>query len=287
MKLSRFGILLLGVLSSPAFAYNVFPIDANSSLKWGSNLNGTPGGIVTWSLMPDGTTLDPDAPAYIHGTSNLTGVFDQVGGQTAALAMMQQAFAVWSAVANIQFVYVGVDDGTPFSAAYDSSQVVGNIRVGAFQVDGGSAEVGFAPPPNGGTTLEGDILFNTTAGITYYVAPGNEGDLYDLYPPGGGYYRNDFQGLFAHEIGHAIGLAHSADPNSIMCGYVDAVNDGSQCGWWDADMDGKAPIVRLPKSDDILGAQFLYGAPVPEPETWAMLLAGLGLVGCATRRRLA
>jgi len=97
MKLSRSGALLLGILSSPAFAYSVFPIDANSSLKWGSNLNGTPGGIVTWSLMPDGTTLDPGAPGYIHGTSNLTGVFDQVGGQSAALAMMQQAFAAWSA----------------------------------------------------------------------------------------------------------------------------------------------------------------------------------------------
>jgi hypothetical protein len=28
-------------------------------------------------------------------------------------------------------------------------------------------------------------------------------------------------------------------------------------------------------------------APVPEPETWAMLLAGLGLVGAAVRRRSA
>ena len=30
----------------------------------------------------------------------------------------------------------------------------------------------------------------------------------------------------------------------------------------------------------------LAAAPVPEPETWAMLLAGLGLVGFSARRRM-
>jgi hypothetical protein len=30
---------------------------------------------------------------------------------------------------------------------------------------------------------------------------------------------------------------------------------------------------------------FLQAAPVPEPETWAMMLAGLGVVGAAVRRR--
>jgi hypothetical protein len=28
-------------------------------------------------------------------------------------------------------------------------------------------------------------------------------------------------------------------------------------------------------------------SPVPEPQSWAMLLAGLGMVGMATRRKLA
>ena len=35
-------------LSSAASAYSVFPIDGAHSLKWGNNLNGTPGGVVTW-----------------------------------------------------------------------------------------------------------------------------------------------------------------------------------------------------------------------------------------------
>jgi len=32
---------------------------------------------------------------------------------------------------------------------------------------------------------------------------------------------------------------------------------------------------------------FIYAAPVPEPETYAMLLAGLGLIGAVSRRRKA
>jgi hypothetical protein len=37
----------------------------------------------------------------------------------------------------------------------------------------------------------------------------------------------------------------------------------------------------------MLSASGLYVQAVPEPETWAMLLAGLGLVGFAARRRAA
>ncbi|MCA1925050.1 MAG: PEPxxWA-CTERM sorting domain-containing protein [Thiobacillus sp.] len=34
------------------------------------------------------------------------------------------------------------------------------------------------------------------------------------------------------------------------------------------------------------GCAIFNGAPVPEPETWAMLFAGLGLVGIAAHRRM-
>ncbi len=36
----------------------------------------------------------------------------------------------------------------------------------------------------------------------------------------------------------------------------------------------------------VMQGNTLMLAPVPEPETWAMLLAGLGLVGLMVRRRL-
>lgn len=286
------GGLLTATLSGPALSYNVFPYGNNQALKWGDNTVGTPGGVVTWSLMTPGVTVDHTDPnlSGITGTSDLSGVFGQVGGDAAALTMIQNAFNAWSAVANISFVQVTETGSVPFAAAYSDvgANVIGDIRIGGFNIDGFSAAVGFAAPPNGGRTLEGDIVFNTKTDISYYVAPGNEGDLYDLYPPGGGLYRNDFQGLFTHELGHALGLAHSDVPSGLMCGYVANAPgfDGSACAYFDPDGDGKAPINRLPDADDIAGAQYLYSAPVPEADTWTMLLAGLGLVGFAARRRV-
>jgi hypothetical protein len=257
------GLSMVASLAS-AQAYNLFgPYPWGEDeyyLKWGDIFApGSPAGTITWSLMPNGTTLDGSAPDYIHGTSDLTSVFNQVGGQAAAVALIQSAFDHWSAVANVHFVYLGIDDGTPFSSPYASEQVIGDIRIGGFDIDGFSAGIGFAAPPNGDTTLEGDIILNNKEGITFYHAPEAEGELYDLYPPGGGFYRNDFEGLVAHELGHALGLAHSDVPSGLMCGYVDESFDGSQCGYYDSDGDGRAPVNRIPDADDIAGIQFLYG----------------------------
>jgi hypothetical protein len=255
---------LLAGMATPASAYNVyaFPFGLETGYaRWNGHHAGPPGGVVTWSLMPTGTTRHAAAPAYIQGTSNLAGVFAQVGGDASALALIEQAFNHWEQVANIQFEYLGVDTGVPFAAPYAEGQQLGDIRIGGFQIDGFSAAVGFTAPPNGDTTLEGDILFNNRADISFYNAPGAEGDLYDLYPPGGGLYRNDFLGLVTHEIGHALGLLHSDVHESLMCGYVSPDFDGSACAYYDADGDGRAPINRLPDADDIAGIQFLYGPP--------------------------
>lgn len=284
------------MLGGPAAAYNVFPLDPTHSLKWGSNANGTPGGVVTWSLMADGTGLDASAPGGIHGTSSLgslMSLIDTTYGPGAFMGALNAAFATWSALANVSFVQVGENGSVPFSASYAlvGSNVIGEIRIGAFDIDGFSGAVGFAAPPNGGTTLEGDILFNTN--VAYQMASVAEGADYPLYlnpsptEPGTKdfWYHNDLQGLFVHELGHALGLAHSAVPTALMCGYVDAGFDGSACVYLDPDLNGAVPLNRIPDADDIAGIQFLYGAPVPEPHTWTMLAAGVGLVGWAARRR--
>lgn len=253
-----------GVLAAgTAVAFNVFPYGTNQASKWGSNTIGTPGGLVTWSLMPDGTTQDPSVASLgFTGTSNLSSVFNQVGGEAAALAAIQAAFDAWSSVTNIQFVQI-TESGAPlaFGAPYPTggTSVVGSIRIGAFAFAAGdySAGEGYAPPPNGGTTLEGDIVFNVSN--TFFIPAGAEGSLYNLYPPGGGAYRNDFAGLIAHEIGHGIGLWHTNVTTALMCGYLSSSFDGSQCYWADPLQTGQAPITRLPKADDIAGAQYLYG----------------------------
>lgn len=108
--------------------------------------------------MTPGVTVDHTDPniSGITGTSDLSGVFGQVGGNTAALTMIQNAFNAWSGVANISFVQVTETGAVPFAAAYSDvgANVIGDIRIGGFNINGFSAAVGFAAPPNGGRTLE-------------------------------------------------------------------------------------------------------------------------------------
>jgi hypothetical protein len=282
--------------TTPAMAYNVFPYGVDQALKWGDNTVGTPGGVVTWSLMADGTGLDGSAPAGISGTSALGSIFtliDTAYGSGTAMTALQHAFSSWSAVANISFVQVTETGAVPFSAAYAAvgSNVVGDIRIGAFDIAGFSGAVGYAAPPNGGTTLEGDILFNLN--VAYQVAPGTEGTLNPVWlspsptnsPAQDGWYHNDLEGLFAHELGHALGLAHSDVPSSLMCGYVSGAFDGSACAYNPTGPDYTIPLNRLPDADDIAGIQHLYGAAaVPEPGPLAMMVAGLGVLGWLRRR---
>lgn len=275
----------LATLAAPAAAFNVFSYGENQALKWGDNALGTPGGIVTWSRIPDGTPLDPLVDEFgWSGTSNLSSVYAQVGGEAAALAAIEAAFAAWSAVSDIEFVEIEETGMLAFGAAEPGSTVVGQIRIGAFAFDPRdfTGAVGYAPPPNGGTTLEGDVVFNINN--RFGIPDGQEGDSFDLYPPPTFFYLNDFAGLVAHEIGHALGMAHSDVPTALMCGYVDSGFDGLDCHWADPEADGFAPITRVPKADDVAGIQHLYG--VPEPGRTASLAAGASLL-CLLARRIA
>lgn len=148
-------------------------------------------------------------------------------------------------MADIEFFEIEESGSLAFAAAEPRIAVVGQIRIGAFA---------FA-----------------------------EGDPFELFPPPTFFYLNDFAGLVAHEIGHALGLAHSDVSTALMRGYVDSGFDGGDCHWTDPDADGLAPITRVPKADDIAGIQHLYG--VPEPGLSAMTAAGIAALAGLGRSR--
>ena len=264
-----------------AQAYVVIPEGGNNYNKWGASLAaGTPGGVVTWGFMAAGTPGSAYCADNCPGNSVLSlpnfYADPSHSNATSTLSLLslqstlQAAFDKWSAVANVKFQYVGIDNSG--LAINNPAATIPMIRVGAFAFNNSfSAAVGYSPPPNGGTGA-GDMLFNTAVG--FQLAGGAENSALQLYPAGGGFYMNDINGLALHEIGHTLGLLHSADASTVMCG-----NPTANCSNLDH-------VTQQLRADDIAGAQFLYGAaaPVPEPHAGWLTLAGLGAIGWLVRR---
>jgi hypothetical protein len=225
--------------TEPARAYNLFgpyPWGTEGEIyysKWGDfHHAGAHGGTITWSIMPDGTTIDPSfTDANYSGTSSMVSIMNGLG-YSQSLAAIERAFDRWSVAANIYFEQVP-DSGSPFNSAAAAPPDTGTIRLGAFPIANfGGGAVGFAPHPNGFTSLEGDILLN--ANSTFFFDDGAEGDLIDVF--------NDFESLIQHETGHAVGLDHS-DTQSVM-----SVN-----------FEIYKHVNRELDADDVAAVQFLYG----------------------------
>jgi hypothetical protein len=169
--------------------------------KWGAPAIGTPGGVVTWSLMPTGTSC---AAEFAGCTITALADFMPAGFKPA----IEAAFAAWSAVANITFVEV-LDNGFAFNAA----GAVGDIRLGghAFDGPGGVLAHAFFPPVNG-VSAAGDIHFDIAE--TWKIGFGGPG--FDVFQ------------VTAHEVGHSIGLDHTGVPGSLMGPFYTEAFSGPQ-----------------------------------------------------------
>jgi hypothetical protein len=257
----KLGYLVLVVammaMSTSAFATTYAPGSAVGSDfvlgpttpgKWGPAAFGT-GATVTWSLMPTGTSC---AAEFAGCTISHLDDFMPVG----YLGQITAALAAWSAVADLTFVQVS-DDGAAFNTASPDAGNRGNLRFGGHAFDGafGTLAHGYYPPANGASAA-GDMHYDT-------------GDAWDLVFDGTGDGAFSIFQVTAHEIGHALGLDHTAVPNSLMNPFYTEAFSG-------------------PQADDIAGMQFIYGkatTPPPTPEPSSLMTLGLALVGIAVASR--
>jgi hypothetical protein len=109
-------------------------------------------------------------------------------------AAVSRAFATWAGVPNVSIThsFIGFTGAEPFSA--DGASVIGfrsrpelerTLAAATFELDEITGEI-----------IESDIFFNTS--FVWSVAPAGQPDRYDLESVG------------LHEIGHLLGLGHSA-----------------------------------------------------------------------------
>lgn len=178
-----------------------YTLGPTSPGKWGSPAMGTPGGLVTWSLMASGVDLSAESAGLVNTALSS---FMPAGFK----AEIEAAFAAWSAVANIQFQEV-VDNGV----AYNAAGATGDIRIGGHTFDGagGTLAHGYFPPVNG-VSAAGDIHFDIA-------------ETWKIGFAGAGF--SIFQ-VAAHEIGHAIGLDHTTVPGSLMNSFYTEAFSGPQ-----------------------------------------------------------
>jgi hypothetical protein len=172
--------------------------------KWGNPVFGAGGGQVTWS--------------FATGSGSFF-AFDAAISSPALQTLVHQAFAAWERVINIDFQEV------PDSTSSD-------IRLGLDAIDGVLNVVGQTQYTFRRSSTEFQEIRNAEIGFdtSESWSASAQGE------PG----RVNFYATALHEIGHAIGLDHTDDPNTIMYAYLSGQTDLTS---W-----------------DITGAQLLYGA---------------------------
>jgi serralysin len=216
-----------GSVLQGAVASTVSALLATGTPRWGSGGVGS-GATVTYSFMEQ-------APSYASG-SDSTGFATLSAMQRDAV---RQAFAAWSAVANIFFVET--------SDSANSGQG-GSIRVGTNRQ---SSSAAYAYYPTGSLyDGGGDIYLANNASTNTSPTPGTYGYLTIL-----------------HEIGHAIGLKHPGNYNATGGGgeppYLSSTEDNYRYTLMSYNRHpslGLNGLATGPALYDIAAAQYLYGA---------------------------
>lgn len=207
-----------------------------SVAKWGDPMWGT-GATISWAIVADGVPQGDTSWGNVPGGNIGFDRFLPDGYDRA----VRSALEAWAAVADLRFVEVA-DGGEAFGTSGPAM-----LRFWGGYTDNNYLAWTYYPnsDPRGG-----DLFLNSRMDFAY-------GD-----DPIG--YRLDW--VLRHEIGHALGLAHDADPTSVMFAYY--------------------PLGRgEPNDGDLRAIRELYGsAPLAIPEAGTAGLLGAGVLMLAWKK---
>jgi serralysin len=240
-QLSRLLPFLLVVLCQQAFAPAAHAFILAPNTRWTSTAtNSTTGNYgqpitLTWSLVPDGTSLSSGYAPTNGTTSNLISTFDATfgGSPSPAVAtdltkrpwfhLFSDSFNRWTQLGGVNFVYEPHDSTlTLGSTSPGVLSSRGDIRIGGANIDGTDGTLAETLLPQ-----NGDILIDTADKSFFSDSTNN---------------FLSFRNTLMHETGHAFGLEHVISDTSslLMAPVIDLSFDG-------------------PQLDEVRAIQYFYG----------------------------
>ncbi|MFB3916757.1 MAG: matrixin family metalloprotease [Terriglobales bacterium] len=225
----------------------------------------TPSVRIKWPSLPVVWNLNP----------NISGA--NISGSRSVADVMQSSFAVWTSAPNIA---LSVVRGADSNVTSESSSLPGVNLICFICTDTSFSDVGtlavtlFRFNVSTGAMTKTDILFNPNpSGVTFTTDPSSaNGSIIDL------------QTVATHEIGHFLGLDHSAVTNAVMFPFSPDIRETLAAD----DVAGMSLLYPKSPPDVAAGAiagtvQFATGGGVFGAHVFADSVTGLGGFGMGVR----